>query len=141
MKFPILCVLILCLSLCCSPLALAQDSQKETAAIAAAKEWLAFVDSGHYGQSWKQAADYLKSSVTKEKFRDSLKAVRIPLGGVRSRKIQSAVPMTSLPGAPDGDYVVIQFETAFENKASAVETVTPMLEKNGRWRVSGYYIR
>jgi hypothetical protein len=46
-----------------------------------------------------------------------------------------------LPGAPDGQYVVIQFETSFENKHNAVETVTPMLEPNGQWRVSGYYIR
>jgi hypothetical protein len=37
--------------------------------------------------------------------------------------------------------VVITFETAFENKASAVETVTPMLEKDGKWRVSGYFIK
>jgi hypothetical protein len=140
MKLPVLSLLILSLFLC-SPLALAQGSEKETAAIAAAKEWLALVDSSHYGQSWKQAADYLKSSVTKEQFRDSLKAVRTPLGRVRSREIQSAVPLTSLPGAPDGDYVVIQFKTSFENKASAVETVTPILEKDGRWRVSGYYIR
>ncbi len=49
--------------------------------------------------------------------------------------------MTSLPGAPDGEYVVIQIQTSFENKKSAVETITPMLDKDGRWRVSGYQIR
>jgi hypothetical protein len=48
---------------------------------------------------------------------------------------------TSLPGAPDGEYVVIQFETSFENKKAAIETVTPMFEKNRGWRVSGYYIQ
>lgn len=36
--------------------------------------------------------------------------------------------------------MVIQFETSFENKGSAVETVTSMLEKDGTWRVAGYYI-
>jgi hypothetical protein len=46
-----------------------------------------------------------------------------------------------LPGAPDGEYVVIQFETSFENKKSAIETVTPMIEINGGWRVSGYFIK
>ena len=30
---------------------------------------------------------------------------------------------------------------AFENKASAVETVTPMLDTDGIWRISGYYIK
>ena len=49
--------------------------------------------------------------------------------------------MSSIPGAPDGEYVVIQFKTSFENKKSGIETVTPMLDKDGKWRVSGYYIK
>jgi len=28
-----------------------------------------------------------------------------------------------------------------ENKTSTVETITPMLDKDGQWRVSGYYIK
>jgi hypothetical protein len=46
-----------------------------------------------------------------------------------------------LQGAPDGKYVTIRYETVFENKASAVETITPMLDPDGIWRVSGYFIR
>ncbi len=49
--------------------------------------------------------------------------------------------MTSLPGVPDGDYVVIQYEASFENKRSAVETITPVLDEDGAMRVAGYYIR
>ena len=48
---------------------------------------------------------------------------------------------TTLPGAPDGEYVVIQYQTSFERKKSAIETVTPMRDKDGKWRVAGYYIR
>ena len=48
---------------------------------------------------------------------------------------------TNLPGAPDGEYVVIQYKTSFQNKASAIETVTPMRDPDGVYRVSGYYIR
>jgi hypothetical protein len=70
-----------------------------------------------------------------------MQSFRKPLGRLVSRKVQSTLYKTSLPGAPDGKYVVITFETAFENKASAVETVTPMLEKDGKWRVSGYFIK
>jgi len=33
------------------------------------------------------------------------------------------------------------YETACENKASAVKTITPMLDKDGSWRISGYYIK
>ena len=49
--------------------------------------------------------------------------------------------MTELPGAPDGEYVVFQFDTQFERKRAAVETVTPMCDPDGSWRVSGYFIR
>ena len=68
-------------------------------------------------------------------------AVRKPLGKLISRKVKTNVYTSSLPGAPDGDYVVIQFDTSFENKKTAVETITPMLDKDGVWRVSGYYIK
>jgi hypothetical protein len=65
----------------------------------------------------------------------------VPLGAVISRSLKAKNFATSLPGAPDGEYVVIQFATSFENKTSAVETITPMMDKDGQWRVSGYYIK
>jgi hypothetical protein len=70
-----------------------------------------------------------------------VKAVRAPLGKLVSRKLKSRQYAESLPGAPDGKYVVIQYDTVFENKKSAVETVTPMQDADGAWRVSGYYIK
>jgi len=36
---------------------------------------------------------------------------------------------------------VVQYESSFEHKQSTVETVTPMLHKDGKWRVSGYFIK
>jgi hypothetical protein len=36
---------------------------------------------------------------------------------------------------------VIQFRASFENKKSAVETVTPMKDEDGQWRVSGYFMK
>lgn len=70
MRHSVICVLILCLTLW-SGLSLAQDSDKEKAAVAVAKEWLVLVDSRHYGQSWKQAAEYFRAAVTKAKWRVS----------------------------------------------------------------------
>ena len=70
-----------------------------------------------------------------------MQSTRQPLGASLSRKFISKRYLTSLPGAPDGEYVVILFAASFQNKQSAVETVTPMLDKDGTWRVSGYYIK
>jgi hypothetical protein len=113
----------------------------EKAAIESAQSWLDMVDGGNYAKGWERAATALKSAVTQADFEKSLRAVRTPLGKVLSRKIKSQQYATSLPGAPDGEYVVIQYDTTFENKASGVETITPMLDKDGKWKVSGYYIK
>lgn len=90
-----------------------------------------------------QAVQFLKNknAVTQEQWEQAVQAVRLPLGKLLSRKVKSTGYETSLPGAPDGEYVVIQFETVFENKKAAVETVTPMLDRDGTWRVSGYFIQ
>ena len=113
----------------------------EKGAIAASGAWLSLVDEGNYAESWNQAAGLFKNAVTKEQWQSTVKAVRTPLGKVVVRKLKSKKFTETMPGAPDGEYVVIQYETTFENKKSAVETVTPMLDKDGKWRVSGYYIK
>ena len=71
----------------------------------------------------------------------SIKAIRPSFGELVSRRLQSATYTTTLPGAPDGEYVVIQYSTGFSNKTSAIETITPMKDPDGVWRVSGYYIK
>ena len=119
----------------------AEDSNKEKAAVASAEKWLGLVDGGKYGESWKEAATFFRNAVKQEQWEQSLQTVRKPLGKSISRQVKTKTYKTSLPGAPDGEYVVIQFETSFENKKSAIETVTPMMDKDGMWRVSGYFIR
>jgi hypothetical protein len=106
----------------------------------AAEAWLKLVDDGKYRQSWDQAATLFKDHVTADRWEQMVGAVRKPLGAVISRTFKLAHYSTTLPGAPDGEYVVIQYDTSFENKKAAVETVTPMLDKDGQWRVSGYFI-
>jgi hypothetical protein len=119
----------------------AADNDAVSKAQNAAKAWLALVDAEKYGQSWDEAALLFRSAVMKAEWERAAKATRAPLGALKSRTLKSANYTRSLPGAPDGEYVVIQFDTQFANKASAVETVTPMRDQDGAWRVSGYYIR
>jgi len=118
-----------------------KQKAKEQAATAAAEKWLALMDEGKYGDGWKEGAEYLRNAIKQEDFDKALQAARKPLGKLVSRKVKSAQYSTELPGAPDGEYVVIQFDTSFENKKTAVETITPMLDKDGKWRVSGYFVK
>ncbi len=117
------------------------DEATEAKGLAVSEAWLAVVDGGNYGQGWDHAAAYLKGAITRADFEQALTAVRGPLGAVVSRRLKTRRYMNSLPGAPDGQYVVIQYDTVFENKEAAVETITPMLDTDGGWRVAGYFIR
>ena len=122
----------------CSP---SSNSEAENAALKSAKAWLALVDSEKYKESWDEAAEYFKGAVPQNQWQQSMQSVRKPIGKNLSRKLQSKLYLTSLPGAPDGEYVVIKFDSSFENKKNALETVTPMLEKDGKWRISGYFMK
>jgi hypothetical protein len=110
-------------------------------AIRAAQDWLAIVDGGRYADAWEAGHDRLKESVLKIRFETAVQAAREPLGAPATRKLSSATFSRGLPGAPPGEYVVIQFHTQFEKRPLTTETVTPMREGDGPWKVSGYYIR
>ena len=120
--------------------AVAQDDNTQ-AAQQSAERWLAIVDKGNYADSYDEAASIFKLAITKADWVQKVRAARGPLGKLESRKLKHAQYETSLPGAPDGKYVVILYDTSLENKKSAVETVVPTLDKDGQWRVSGYFIR
>jgi len=119
----------------------ATETNAENAAVSAAEKWLAPVDVGNYSESWQEASAFFRGAVTEPTWENSMDAFRKPLGDLLSRQLKSAQAATELPGAPDGQYVVMQFDTSFADKKSAVETVTFMQEKDGQWRAAGYYIK
>lgn len=118
---------------------LAQQSEEQAAA-ASADHFLQLIDSGQYQESWRQTAAIFKSQVAQQQWTEQLQSLRPLLGVAERRTIRSVQRATSLPGAPDGDYVVLQFDTLFEKKKGAIETVT--LSHNGKeWLVAGYFVR
>jgi hypothetical protein len=117
------------------------QEKAEDAAQAAAESWLDLMDAGNYAESWKEAAEIFKGAISEADWVQMARGVRAPLGKVLSRKLKSRQYTEKLPGAPDGRYVVIQYDTVLEHKAEAVETVTPTMDPDGMWRVSGYFIR
>ena len=116
-------------------------NEHDAAAERAALDWLALVDRGDAAASWAAAASLFRRAVSAEQWERALGAARGPLGPVVSRRVETARVATELPGAPDGEYVVFQFASTFEHKQAATETVTPMRDTDGEWRVSGYFIR
>ena len=113
----------------------------EKKALALAENWLGLVDAEEFAQSWEQASIMFKRAVPKEQWVNTLQNSRSGFGKVIDREVKSVKYTKTLPGAPDGEYVVILFNTSFQNKEQAVETITPMRDSDGQWRVSGYFIK
>ena len=134
-----LTLLCMCLFLAV-PIVAAGQTPEETAA-ESAQTWLALLDRGAIQRSWEDASSFFKSQVTAEQWQASMGNVQSIFGGTVSRKQQSAVYARTLPGAPDGEYVVIVYESAFEAKAKARETVTVKKDPDNAWRVAGYYVK
>lgn len=107
----------------------------------AAEQWLELVDAGDFAGSWNTSAQYFKKTIPQGDWENSLDAVRSTLGDVVSRKLRSVYYTKSIPEGPSGELMVLEFETSFAKRKVAMETVTPMLDKDGNWRVSGYYIK
>lgn len=103
--------------------------------------WLSLTDAKQYASSWDSAAVFFQNAISKEDWVQSLSAVRSPIGALKSREVATATFSNTLPGAPDGEYVVFHFNSSFENKATALETVTAMKNAHGEWRVAGYFIK
>ncbi len=116
-------------------------AEAERAAEAAAREWLALVDAGEYGSSWDHAAAAFQAAVAREAWVAQIGEVRAPVDPLGERTLFFAQYRATLPSAPPGEYVVLQFRTDMADGGAVVETVTPMREADGPWKVSGYFIR
>jgi hypothetical protein len=105
----------------------------------AAQCWLTLIDAGNYDLTWDEASSLFQRGVARAQWVAQAKGAREPLGAIGSRVKPSVHFVASLPGAPDGQYAVLQFHSKFEHKHAAVETVTMMID-GGSWKLAGYFI-
>jgi hypothetical protein len=115
----------------------AQDSPEE-AARRAAESWILLWDAGKYDESYELLDQDTRAAVSKRQWFMLWSGVRKPLGAVKSRKLNRAEYIKSLPGAPDREGAVIAYESSFENKKGVLETFGMMRQKDGTWRVGHY---
>ena len=130
---------------CClgflSSSAFAAAPTNEQAARTAAEEWLPLVDGGKYEESWQKLDPAFAKKVGKKKWMSSLTEIQRRDGKLGSRKFNSADYTKELPGAPEGEYVVVRFDCAFEKKPTATTKVILILGRDLNWRVAGYAVK
>lgn len=119
----------------------AQDlSPAEAEAVTEAEEWLRLIDSGEYGESWTRAAPLFQAALTQAEWEGTAQGVIRQTGRSLSREIENVSHTTALPEAPPGEYVVVQYQSSFQNIASAAEVVALRQEGERGWLVAGYFV-
>ena len=120
--------------------ALSTAAERGEADVATAKAWVALVDGRRWSESWVATGTLFRSQLHQPRWASTVQSVREPLGTVVTRSLKTVTKTNSLPGAPDGEYEVVQFQTTFAKKRDATETVILAKETSG-WKVDGYFIR
>lgn len=105
------------------------------------KAWLQLVDDGLYAQSWDVSSAIFKTSVSQAKWIEALQLIRQPLGVTKSRELAKTQAPSTLPGLPDGDYLILTFSTSFDGNASLATETLSLVKINGEYRTIGYFIR
>jgi serine/threonine-protein kinase len=99
------------------------------------------VDNGSCTASWENGSEQFRQATTSGLWCQAVTSARTPFGKLLSRKLVAETQSLSLPGAPDGEYVVMRFASSFEKKSEGVETVTFSRERDGVWRAAGYFVK
>ena len=123
-----------------APAAESPTAAKEAAAAKAAGDWLKLIDSGEYGKAWDECAPAFRERVPRQQWLDGLPKNRAEFGAFKSRAMNATAYRTSIPGAPDGEYVMVRFASEFEKNPAAEEIVSLTLQ-SGAWRPVGYLLR
>jgi hypothetical protein len=128
-----------CLAWLAAGAAIAQDP-RASAAQAAARDWLTLTDRGDAPASWNAASGKFRAALPLSGWADALSKKRGPMGAIRSRTALKTSFQKTFPGVPQGDYAQVSYNTSFSNNANGHESVTLERERDGKWRVVGYFV-
>lgn len=104
------------------------------------KNWLAIIDKGEMEHAYQIASDFFKKAISQAEFAEGMTMVLKPLGKIKNREVKDILYSTQMEALPDGEYVLVQYNSSFENKKKAVETLS-LMKENNKWKVSGYHIK
>jgi hypothetical protein len=113
---------------------------EEQAAERQALGFLGYLDNGRFADSYAYTGMLIRSQLDREVFASQVEKARTGTGALQARELIDAGYSTTVPGAPEGQYVVLHYRSSFANRPDTVETLTLAMAK-GYWRVDGWYIK
>lgn len=118
--------------------AAAKPPSPERAGRLCADHWVWLLDREMYAGGWEDASARFRETVPKQTWLKDIEKLRGGLGKANARTMKSCRVTAGSGGAAGGERVTVQFETTFERKEKAVETVVVVRDPDGTWRVDGY---
>jgi hypothetical protein len=112
----------------------------EQAAERQALGFLSYLDNGRFADSYAYTGMLIRTQLDRESFAAKVEKTRAGFGALQGREMIDASYTNSVPGAPEGQYVILHYHANFTNRPDEVETVTLAFAK-GYWRIVGYYIK
>jgi hypothetical protein len=116
------------------------DSEKVEQAKPAAVEFLGLIDGAKYAESWESSAGLMRDKVTRNEWIDKLNKARNLSGALVQRVQKSASYATEAKDSPEGEYIMLIYESDFQRAEDVSEYVTVMLEGD-EWKVAGYFMQ
>jgi hypothetical protein len=111
------------------------------AADSSALHWLKLLDSGQLATCWEQAATSLKQLAAQPIWEQSVHHDRARFGPLGVRQRITALYSTTVPNAPVGKYVFLEYRAQAASGAYVVDWVGEVLDGERGWRVASYVIR
>jgi hypothetical protein len=113
----------------------------EKVAMEKAKYWLEVIDTDTLGGAYDIASPVLKRRYDREDWIHDLETARQPFGLVASRSVDETSNLrTELEGYPPGEYIVVEFETIFQDHREGREIVVMRKGEDGEWRAANYHL-
>lgn len=111
------------------------------AAERAYESWVASLDAQDYARSWAEASPVFQEAVSQADWAAAATRVHEALGTVVSRAPLMVTMTSSLDGAPDGQYAIVEYAARYEKVERTVERATLRLDHDGQWRIVGHFVR
>jgi len=103
------------------------------------EDFVSDIDSGNLAAAYFSASPLMRLSVRFDQWVDHTSELQQKLGQTLTRELKAVRSVSTYPGMPDGQYLLVYFQNHTEYKAKAHEIVLVKLV-NGIWKVCSYYL-
>ena len=91
-----------------------------------------------YEKIYNEASDLWRQAATLDQSIEVFKKLRVKLGRVENRTVNSATEQNNSGGPLKGHAYIVTYQTKFEH-GEGMETFT-LIEQNGRWLLARYFV-